>query len=298
MNFLTIIKAVGTGIKGNRDLSSKEMEFAIKSILDQDATPAQIGAFLVGLRVKLESDIELLSAYETLKKSIQKEFIPDSIEIGYSADGKTKTPYLFYLSAFDIPNTKMVINQGNLKPAKNGILFSDLKSAIVMPENIYFFNLSKNAQQYENLSYLRNELGLRTIFNTIEKLLFSTQSRFGIVGMFHSTYFKKYKALYGKQYERLVIVQGDEGTPEIVKDCKIMVIDNDEITQEIKIKLEDFGINYERSKELISRDKMAYDLKYPKEDFIKLAKLNTALLLLASKQTNNIQQTFKKLISI
>ena len=112
------------------------------------------------------------------------------------------------------------------------------------------------------------------------------------------TYFKKYKALYGKQYERLVIVQGDEGTPEIVKDCKIMVIDNDEITQEIKIKLEDFGINYERSKELISRDKMAYDLKYPKEDFIKLAKLNTALLLLASKQTNNIQQTFKKLISI
>ena len=77
MNFLTIIKAVGTGIKGNRDLSSKEMEFAIKSILNQDAAPAQIGAFLVGLRIKLESDIELLSAYETLKKSIQKEFIPD-----------------------------------------------------------------------------------------------------------------------------------------------------------------------------------------------------------------------------
>ena len=296
MTFLECIKSVGTGIKGNKDLSYEQMNFAMSSILDRSATDAQIGAFLVGLRVKLESDTELISAYNVLKNSISNEDIPQSIEIGYPADGKNKTPYLFYLSAMELKDTTLIINDGLKKPAKNGILLSELKSLLDMPENIHFFDLNKNANKYENITRLRLELGLRTIFNTIERLLFSAKSRFGIVGMFHSTYFKKYKAIYGKQYERLVIVQGDEGTPEIAKNCKIMVIDNDTISYEVKINLEDLGINYKRGSENISKEEMSHRLKNPNDDFIKLAKLNTALLLVASKQSDDIISTYNSMI--
>jgi len=295
MNFKECIKSVGTGIKGNKDLSYEQMSFAINSILNQEATKAQIGAFLVGLRVKLESDTELISAYDVLKNSISTSDIKDSIEIGYPADGKTKTPYLFYLSAKELLDTTLIINDGLKKPAKNGILFSELKGMLEIPNNIHLFDLKKNAKKYEDLTELRLELGLRTIFNTIERLLFSTQSRFGIVGMFHSTYFKKYKALYGKQYERLVIVQGDEGTPEIAKNCRLMVIDNDTISYEAKINLSDLGINYIRNQDKISKDKMAYDLLNPSEEFQKLAKLNTALLLVASKKSDDIIKTYRSL---
>ena len=74
-----------------------------------------------------------------------------------------------------------------------------------------------------------------------------------------------------------------------------MVIDNDKITNEFKINLEDLGINYKRSNENISCKEMANKLKTPSEDFKKLAKLNTALLLLASKQTDDIVKSFENL---
>ncbi len=177
MTFTECIKYVGTGIKGNKDLSYEMMSFAMDAVLNQKMSDAQIGAFLVGLRVKLESDEELLSAYEVLQKSITLENIPQSIEIGYPADGKNKTPYLFYLSAKDLPDTTLIVNDGFKKPAKNGVLLSQLKDLIEMPKNIYFFNLKNNAKKYEALTSIRKELGLRTIFNTIERLLGGTQSR-------------------------------------------------------------------------------------------------------------------------
>ncbi len=44
MSFKRYIKAVGTGIKGNRDLSKEEIFDAIEQILLNKATPAQSGA--------------------------------------------------------------------------------------------------------------------------------------------------------------------------------------------------------------------------------------------------------------
>lgn len=45
MSFKRYIKAVGTGIKGNRNLEEFEVIDAITQILNRQATDAQIGAF-------------------------------------------------------------------------------------------------------------------------------------------------------------------------------------------------------------------------------------------------------------
>lgn len=47
------------------------------------------------LRVKLESDEELSGALQACQKYIKKVDIPESVELGYSFDGKTDQPYLF-----------------------------------------------------------------------------------------------------------------------------------------------------------------------------------------------------------
>jgi len=47
MGFKKYIKAVGTGIKGNRELTQEEIEDAISLILENKVTPSQIGAFLL-----------------------------------------------------------------------------------------------------------------------------------------------------------------------------------------------------------------------------------------------------------
>ena len=70
MSFKKYIKAVGTGPKGNRDLEESEVIDAIELILENKVTQAQIGAFLIAWRTKLETDSELIAAVKALKKYI------------------------------------------------------------------------------------------------------------------------------------------------------------------------------------------------------------------------------------
>ena len=97
MNFFKYIKAVGTGPKSNRDLTKEEIKEAIEAILEKKCESEQSAAFLMLLRVKLESDDELKGCLESFDKYIKRETIPESIELGYSFDGKTDQPYIFPL---------------------------------------------------------------------------------------------------------------------------------------------------------------------------------------------------------
>ena len=73
MSFKKYIKAVGTGPKGNRDLAEAEVIDAIELILENKVTQAQIGAFLIAWRTKLETDDELTAAVKALKKPSNHE---------------------------------------------------------------------------------------------------------------------------------------------------------------------------------------------------------------------------------
>ena len=97
MNFKKFIKAVGTGPKGNRDLSFDESFEAISQILKQEPTQAQIGAFLISLRVKLETQEEFKGAIKALTSFIKYKEVPNSLNLGYNFDGRDTNPYLFPL---------------------------------------------------------------------------------------------------------------------------------------------------------------------------------------------------------
>lgn len=97
MSFKKYIKAVGTGVKGNRDLTQEEIEDAIEQILLNKVTPSQIGAFLIGWRTKLETNEELKGCVEALRKFMKFQKVEDSIELGYSFDGRCDNPFLFPL---------------------------------------------------------------------------------------------------------------------------------------------------------------------------------------------------------
>ena len=95
MNFKTFIKAVGTGPKGNRDLSFEESIEAVSQILKQAATQAQMGAFLLAWRVKLETNDEFNGAIKALHSFIKYKEVPDSLMLGYHFVGRDTHPYLF-----------------------------------------------------------------------------------------------------------------------------------------------------------------------------------------------------------
>lgn len=59
MNFAPIIKEIGRGHKGARDLSREDAAALFGAILDQTIPPLELGAVLLSLRIKGESEAEL-----------------------------------------------------------------------------------------------------------------------------------------------------------------------------------------------------------------------------------------------
>ena len=270
MDFFNYIKAVGTGPKGNRNLCEVEMIDAMKQMLEQKVHPEQTAAFLLGWRLQEETNEEMCGALKSFDKYIKKKNIPNSIELGNPYDGKQKRPYLFPLITKD-----MCVN-------------------LELEDNIYFFDRADYFKELSDLTQTRQRLGLRTGFNTIEKLLNPGNSRFAMTGAFHKPYVKKYLDLFGYHYDRLVIVKGEEGTCEFFGKSKYWIKENDEI-KEVEINPADFGIDYKEIWEKMSIDEMKEVMANPSDELQKLVKLNAALVLFASKRANSLQEGYELL---
>lgn len=59
MNFQTIIKAIGTGPKSNRELTQEEIIFVMESIINGKFSDIEISAFLMAWRARRESHDEI-----------------------------------------------------------------------------------------------------------------------------------------------------------------------------------------------------------------------------------------------
>ena len=147
------------------------------------------------------------------------------------------------LKKFDL---NIVISGDLVQPAKDGITTKDTCLNLDLADNVYFFDRVDYFKELSLLTKTRQRLGLRTGFNTIEKLLNPANSSYAMTGAFHKPYVKKYLDLFGKHYEKLVIVKGEEGTCEFFGKSKYWIKENDEI-KEFEINPLEFGIEYKDS---------------------------------------------------
>ncbi len=304
MNFKKYIKAVGTGPKGNKDLSIEETADAIEQILLNQATPAQIGAFLIAWRTKLETNDELKGTVLALRKFMKFRKIEDSIELGYSFDGRCDNPFLFplfgdILEEFhaknkDIKRLNLVISGDYLQPAKEGITTKEIFASIDASQYVHFFDRIEYLKELSDLTPLRHELGLRTAFNTVEKLLNPSLSDFGITTAFHKPYVQKYLDIFKPYFKEIVVVKASEGSPEVFKDGKYWKIFNENIVEE-SFSLKEYGITYDREFENITLEESLNIVRNPDEDILKLAKFNVALYLLFSKRVASLDEAWQRL---
>ena len=68
-----IVRTLGRGKKGSRDLTREEAYFIMNSILERSITGPQLGAFLMLMRVKEETAIELAGMVSACEDSISYE---------------------------------------------------------------------------------------------------------------------------------------------------------------------------------------------------------------------------------
>jgi anthranilate phosphoribosyltransferase len=289
--FLPYLKCVGTGPKRNRDLTKEEMKTVMRAFLKQEVIPEQVAAFMLGWRVKGESLDEFAASIEIFDEFVKHAPLENSVEFGYPYDGKVKNPYIFpltakYLQAYDL---NFSLHGGLLQPAKDGTTVKEICDNISLPDNVHYYDRSEYFPELYEFSRIREKLGLRSSFNTIEKLLNITQSDTAIIGAFHKPFIDKYIALFKDRYKKLIIIKGNEGTPEIFSKCSITIVENDEIT-EIKVDPREYGIDYEKSSQRISLEESLTQTKEPAISFQELAKFNAAVILFLIGKTASIKE--------
>jgi len=278
--FLPYLKCVGTGPKRNRDLTKEEMKTVMRAFLKKEVLTEQAAAFLLGWRIKGESLDEFAASIEVFDEFVKQEPLENSIEFGYPYDGKVKNPYLITLAAkhlqkFDI---NLSLHGDLLQPSKGGITLKELCDNTNLSSNAHYYDRTTYFPELHAFSDIRTKLGLRSSFNTIEKLLNITKSETAIIGAFHKPFVEKYITLFKDRYKKLVIIKGNEGTPEIFSKCAITIVENGEVT-EMKVDPKDFGIMYSKSTERISLETSLELVKNPSDELRKLAQLNAAVIL-------------------
>jgi len=296
MNFQKYIHAVGTGIKGNRDLSFEESEDMMHQILDKSIHNEQIAAFLLGWRLKPETIEEFRGAISACDSYITTKTIENSIELGYPFDGKAKNPYIFPLVAKVLAESglNLVVIGDDKQPAKDGITIKDICTKIELSSNIHYFDRADFFKELHDLTGIRMRLGLRTGFNTIEKLPKIANSEYAITGVFHKPYVQKYVDVFSDRYKKFALLQGNEGTPELFSKGRLW-ISSAQTMEEFIVDPEFYGINYQKSWDKISLEESLDQVNNPSDEYLKLAKLNAAIFLFVTEKAKSIEIGYEML---
>ncbi|WP_456450596.1 anthranilate phosphoribosyltransferase [Hydrogenimonas sp.] len=294
--FIRYLKCVGTGAKHNRDLTPDEMRDAMRQMLSGEASPEQTAAFLLGWRLKPESVEEFRAALDVLDAHTRHTPVKNGLELGYPFDGKADNPYLFPLAAQMVAHRglRVVVSGGALQPAKGGVTVRDVCRTLPMPGNLVYFDRENYCPPLAALSPVRQKLGLRTGLNTLERLPDVGHCDTALIGVFHKPYVQKYVEIFGNRYKRLVIVKGNEGTPEVFGKCRLWLCEGGEVTEHT-IDPKSFGIDYAKSFERIDAKTSLAMLREPSEGLMRLARLNAALWLWAKGEAQNLEEGWERL---
>ena len=145
--FKNLLKQVGSGTHTSKSLSRKEAAIATELMLREQATPAQIGAFMIAQRIKRPTPTELagmLDAYDELGPKLAEIESPYPVTVFCNPyDGRSRTAPInpltaLILAAADCP---VVVPGGDRMPTKMGLPLADIWQALGL--NIHQLSLDQ-----------------------------------------------------------------------------------------------------------------------------------------------------------
>ncbi len=135
-SFKQFLRKVGSGVNTSRGLTREESAKALKLILTEKASPAQIGAFMMAHRIRRPEPQELagmLDAYKELGPLLtSQEGQKPPICFGMPLDGRTKTSPIYPLTTLILlsANQSVILHGGKRMPVKYGVTPVELFKAI------------------------------------------------------------------------------------------------------------------------------------------------------------------------
>jgi len=236
-----MIKELISRIVAGKDLTEEEMERAMDEIMSGEATPAQIGAFITGLRMKGETVDEITGAARTMRAKATKIKVSREIVsidqpildiVGTGGDG-TRT--------FNVSTTTAFVAAGaGITVAKHGnrAVSSMCGSADVLENLGVNLNItSKDVERCVNeigIGFLfapifhgamkhaagpRREIGIRSIFNLLGPVTNPADASVLVLGVYDLNLTDKIAMVLNRLGTREAFVVCGEGTFDEISIC-------------------------------------------------------------------------------
>ena len=266
-SFKPLIAKVAAGA----ELSRAEAFDAFEAMLSGDVTPAQIGGFLMGLRVRGESVEEITGAVSAMRsRMLRVTAPPDAIDIvGTGGDGSGSFNVSTLASIIVAACGAPVAKHGNrAASSKSGA--SDVLGALgvrigLPPEgverclagaNLGFMMAPTHHAAMRHVGAARVELGTRTIFNLLGPLSNPAGVKRQLLGVFSAAWLEPLaKVLRNLGAERVWLVHGGDGLDEVTTTAASEVVElHDGEIRAFTISPEDAGLPRATSADLKGGD--------------------------------------------
>lgn len=195
------IKAALNRIVDHLDLSTEEMQVVIRQIMTGACTSAQIGAFLMGLRMKSESIDEIVGAARVMRELSEKVTLPSLNNVvdvvGTGGDGanifNVSSATAFVAAATGVKvakhgNRGVSSNSGSADLLEAAGIYLHLKpdqiARCVETIGIGFMFAQDHHKAMKYAAMPRKELGLRTLFNILGPLTNPADVKHHMIGVF------------------------------------------------------------------------------------------------------------------
>lgn len=260
------IKQALTKLVAQIDLSTEEMISVMRTVMTGGATPAQIGGFLVALRMKSETLDEIAGAAMVMRElatpvNIDVDYLVDTC--GTGGDGanlfNVSTASAFVVAAAG----GRVAKHGNRSVSSStgsadvleaaGIkldITAEQVARCVREIGVGFMFAPAHHSAMRHAIGPRKELGMRTIFNMLGPMTNPANVKRQVIGVFNGELCKPMAEVLARLgSEHVMVVHAKDGLDEIslATETQVAELKNGEI-REYVIKPEDFGM---QSKSLI-----------------------------------------------
>lgn len=271
MDMQSAIKAVTE----RKNLSHAQMTSVMNLIMTGQATPAQIGGFLIGLRMKGETVDEITAAAGVMRElsakvSVPQEYLVDTCGTGGDASGSfnISTASAFVAAAAGARVAKHGNRSVSSKSGSADVLEAAGVNLDLTPEKVAacinqvgvgFLFAVKHHSAMKHAIGPRKEMGVRTIFNVLGPLTNPASAPNQVIGVFSKQWVESL-ALVLKQLgsRHVMIVHADDGMDEISigSETSVAELKNGEV-KIYTIKPEDFGLQRASLDELKAADASA-----------------------------------------
>jgi anthranilate phosphoribosyltransferase len=249
MGMQEFIAKIAKGPKASKDLTWDEAKRAMQALIEGETTAAQAGAFLIAMRFKMESVTELAAFTAAARSYVPPLPIPHDIGVVDvpSYAGKQDTFHALAGAAILAAAAGGAVLMHGYdgipgRPGNAGVLKA-LGIPIDMEGKAVANSVAKHGFGYLDIALyhppvyrflqMRQELGVRSVFHPVARLLNPARATSQVVGLTHPPHFEKTaEAIRMLGLPRALVIRGVEGDPElsIAMATKVLELREERIT--------------------------------------------------------------------